>query len=117
MSLSGRLPTSVSSLSSRNRLPAFGPRLTTSNAVFGGNASMTEESAGASSPGSASSASAPVKIIDVVSPADETTSMIFTGAEALDAEPGDEAPADSSVIDALPPNTALLVVRRGPNAG
>ena len=49
--------------------------------------------------------------------AGETTSMIFTGAEALDAEPGDEAPADSSVIDALPPNTALLVVRRGPNAG
>src|SRR6266851_837116 len=36
--------------------------------------------------------------------AGETTSMIFTGAE-------------TSVIDALPPNTALLVVKRGPNAG
>src|SRR5215471_18160547 len=69
MSLSGLLPTSVSSLSSRNRLPAFGPRLTTSSAVFGGSASMTDESAGASSPGSASSASAPVNISDVVSPA------------------------------------------------
>jgi FHA domain/zinc-ribbon domain len=49
--------------------------------------------------------------------AGETTSMIFTGTEALEAEPGDEAPADASVIGALPPNTALLVVRRGPNAG
>ena len=49
--------------------------------------------------------------------AGETTSMIFTGAEATDAEPGDESAADTSVIDALPPNTALLVVKRGPNAG
>jgi FHA domain/zinc-ribbon domain len=47
----------------------------------------------------------------------ETTSMIFTGAETTEAEPGDESAADSSVIDALPPNTALLVVKRGPNAG
>jgi pSer/pThr/pTyr-binding forkhead associated (FHA) protein len=49
--------------------------------------------------------------------AGETTSMIFTGAEPPDAELADEASADSSVIDALPPNTALLVVKRGPNAG
>ena len=49
--------------------------------------------------------------------AGETTSMIFTGGEPPDAELGDEASADSSVIDALPPNTALLVVKRGPNAG
>ena len=69
MSLSGRLPTSVRSLSSRNLLPAFGPRLTTSSAVFGGSASMTELSAADSSPGSASVASPPVKIIEVVSPA------------------------------------------------
>ncbi len=34
-----------------------------------------------------------------------------------DAETGDESGADTSVIDALPPNTALLVVKRGPNAG
>ena len=38
-------------------------------------------------------------------------------AEAQEAEPGEESPADSAVVDALPPNTALLVVRRGPNAG
>ena len=49
--------------------------------------------------------------------AGETTSMIFTGAEATEAEPGDDSAADTSVIDALPPNTALLVVKRGPNAG
>jgi FHA domain/zinc-ribbon domain len=49
--------------------------------------------------------------------AGETTSMIFTGSEATDTEIGDESPADTSVIEALPPNTALLVVKRGPNAG
>jgi hypothetical protein len=49
--------------------------------------------------------------------AGETTSMIFTGAEVTEAEPGDDSAADTSVIDALPPNTALLVVKRGPNAG
>jgi pSer/pThr/pTyr-binding forkhead associated (FHA) protein len=49
--------------------------------------------------------------------AGETTSMIFTGTETAEAEPGDEAAADAAVVDALPPGTALLVVRRGPNAG
>jgi pSer/pThr/pTyr-binding forkhead associated (FHA) protein len=49
--------------------------------------------------------------------AGETTSMIFTGAETAEAEPGEESAADVAVIDALPPGTALLVVRRGPNAG
>jgi len=39
MSLSGWRPADVRSLSSRNRLPALGPRLTSSNAVPGGNAS------------------------------------------------------------------------------
>ena len=32
-------------------------------------------------------------------------------------EPGDELPPDQSGVEALPPNTALLVVKRGPNAG
>src|SRR5260221_9442128 len=50
-------------------------------------------------------------------PAGATATMIFTGAEMPDAETGDESGADTSVIDALPPNTALLVVKRGPNAG
>ena len=49
--------------------------------------------------------------------AGETTSMIFTGLETTEAEPSDESPADTAAVDMLPPNTALLVVRRGPNAG
>ena len=49
--------------------------------------------------------------------AGETTSMIFTGVEAPDVEPADQSAADAAAIDTLPPNTALLVVRRGPNEG
>ncbi len=49
--------------------------------------------------------------------ATETTSMIFTGAEPADLDTGDESVADADALDALPPGTALLVVRRGPNAG
>jgi hypothetical protein len=49
--------------------------------------------------------------------AGETTSMIFSGAEPADVEVADEADADAAAIDTLPPNTALLVVRRGPNEG
>jgi len=49
--------------------------------------------------------------------AGETTSMIFTGIETPEAEPGDESPAEAAAVDSLPPNTALLVVKRGPNAG
>jgi hypothetical protein len=47
----------------------------------------------------------------------ETTSMIFTGIEAGEAEAGEESPADGIALDALPPNAALLVVKRGPNTG
>jgi hypothetical protein len=49
--------------------------------------------------------------------AGETTSMIFAGVEATDADLSDEQAADASAVDSLPANTALLVVRRGPNAG
>jgi pSer/pThr/pTyr-binding forkhead associated (FHA) protein len=49
--------------------------------------------------------------------AGETTSMIFTGVESAEAEQTDQAAADAAFIDTLPPNTALLVVRRGPNEG
>jgi hypothetical protein len=47
----------------------------------------------------------------------ETTSMIFTGAEPVEQDAGDESVADADALDALLPGTALLVVRRGPNAG
>jgi pSer/pThr/pTyr-binding forkhead associated (FHA) protein len=47
----------------------------------------------------------------------ETTSIIAAaGGEQPDAEPGDDL-ADPATLAALPPGTALLVVRRGPNAG
>jgi hypothetical protein len=49
--------------------------------------------------------------------AGETTSMIFTGVEGSDGDFGEEQAADAAAVDTLPPNTALLVVRRGPNAG
>lgn len=49
--------------------------------------------------------------------AGETTSMIFTATDVAEAEVGDDQAADVDALDALPPNTALLVVRRGPNAG
>lgn len=49
--------------------------------------------------------------------AGETTSMIFSGVEPGDAEPTDQTAADAAAIDLLPPYTALLVVRRGPNEG
>jgi hypothetical protein len=47
----------------------------------------------------------------------ETTSTIsVSGLEALDAEP-DLDTSHEQVVEALPPGTALLVVKRGPNAG
>jgi hypothetical protein len=49
--------------------------------------------------------------------AGETTSMIFTGVESPEPEPTDQSVADAAALDTLPPNTALLVVRRGPNEG
>lgn len=47
----------------------------------------------------------------------ETTSMIFTGADLAEVEYGDEPPAEADQAGSLPAGTALLVVRRGPNAG
>jgi FHA domain/zinc-ribbon domain len=48
----------------------------------------------------------------------ETTSTIsLAGTELAEGEFGDESLADAATLDALPPGTALLVVKRGPNAG
>jgi hypothetical protein len=48
----------------------------------------------------------------------ETTSMISVGGgDVADTEFGDDSVADAATLDALPAGTALLVVRRGPNAG
>ena len=48
----------------------------------------------------------------------ETTSTIsLTGIEALDEHPDEETFAAEAAVEALPPDAALLVVKRGPNAG
>jgi FHA domain/zinc-ribbon domain len=49
----------------------------------------------------------------------ETTSTISLGGglDAVDNDLSDESAADAAAVEALPPGTALLVVRRGPNAG
>jgi hypothetical protein len=47
----------------------------------------------------------------------ETTSIISGGVEPAETEFGDDPLADPATLAALPPGTALLVVRRGPNAG
>jgi len=48
--------------------------------------------------------------------AGESTSTISLGTEPAEAEPDDPF-ADSGVVEALPVGSALLVVKRGPNAG
>src|SRR5580704_11612307 len=67
MSLSGWRPAVVRSLSSRNRLPAFGPRMTSSRALPGGSAPNDSESGNRSSASSPSSVR-PRDIVEVVSP-------------------------------------------------
>jgi len=48
--------------------------------------------------------------------ATETTSIISPVGELAE-DFGDDSLTDAATLDALPPGTALLVVRRGPNAG
>jgi pSer/pThr/pTyr-binding forkhead associated (FHA) protein len=52
-------------------------------------------------------------------PGESTSTISLGGPESapVDAEPADEFGADAAAVEALPPGTALLVVRRGPNAG
>jgi pSer/pThr/pTyr-binding forkhead associated (FHA) protein len=48
----------------------------------------------------------------------ETTSVISViGPDVVETEYPDDSVADAATLDALPSGTALLVVRRGPNAG
>jgi pSer/pThr/pTyr-binding forkhead associated (FHA) protein len=53
------------------------------------------------------------------SPGESTSTISIGGFEALETDQGaEEAPgADQVAVEALPPGTALLVVKRGPNAG
>jgi hypothetical protein len=50
-------------------------------------------------------------------PGDSTSTISLGAVEAGEADSGDELTADQAGVEALPPNTALLVVKRGPNAG
>ncbi|MCW2900652.1 MAG: domain containing protein [Streptosporangiaceae bacterium] len=51
-------------------------------------------------------------------PGESTSTISLSGLEAaLDGEQGEELAADQVAVEALPPGTALLVVKRGPNAG
>lgn len=50
-------------------------------------------------------------------PGEATSTISLSGIEALDVEQAEEVIADQAAIEALPPGTALLVVKRGPNAG
>jgi hypothetical protein len=50
-------------------------------------------------------------------PGDSTSTISLGAIESVEGETGDELATDQSAVEALPPNTALLVVKRGPNAG
>jgi hypothetical protein len=47
----------------------------------------------------------------------DTTSIISVGGDTGEPDYGDESGADAATLDSLPAGTALLVVKRGPNAG
>ncbi|HEY3733169.1 MAG TPA: FHA domain-containing protein [Streptosporangiaceae bacterium] len=51
-------------------------------------------------------------------PGESTSTISLRGGwEPAEPEPADEPAADAAMVEALPLGTALLVVRRGPNAG
>jgi hypothetical protein len=51
-------------------------------------------------------------------PGESTSTISLSGLEAaLEGEQGEELGPDQMAVEALPPGTALLVVKRGPNAG
>ncbi|WP_436788125.1 FHA domain-containing protein [Yinghuangia sp. YIM S10712] len=58
---------------------------------------------------------------DVERPSEQTSTISITGIEALDADQAAPrealSPEAQAAVEALPPGTALLVVRRGPNSG
>jgi pSer/pThr/pTyr-binding forkhead associated (FHA) protein len=49
--------------------------------------------------------------------AEVTSSITITGLEVMDAEAGLLSPGDQAAVDALPPDSALLIVQRGPQSG
>ncbi|MGQ0843896.1 MAG: FHA domain-containing protein [Sporichthyaceae bacterium] len=53
----------------------------------------------------------------VPSGAEVTSSITISGLELVDAEAGLLSPGDQAAVDALPPDSALLIVQRGPDSG
>jgi len=53
----------------------------------------------------------------VPEPGDSTSTISLGSIDVPEGEPGEELSPDQMAIEALPPDTALLVVKRGPNAG
>jgi pSer/pThr/pTyr-binding forkhead associated (FHA) protein len=49
--------------------------------------------------------------------AEITSSISISGLEVVDAEAGLLSPGDQAAVDALPPDSALLIVQRGPQSG
>jgi pSer/pThr/pTyr-binding forkhead associated (FHA) protein len=49
--------------------------------------------------------------------AEVTSSIAITGLELMESEAGLLSPADQAAVDALPPDSALLIVQRGPESG
>jgi pSer/pThr/pTyr-binding forkhead associated (FHA) protein len=52
-----------------------------------------------------------------ISGAEVTSSIQIAGLELVEAETGLLSPADQAAVDALPPDSALLIVQRGPESG
>jgi len=50
-------------------------------------------------------------------PGESTSTVSLGGWDSAEPELAEEAAPDAVAVEALPPGTALLVVRRGPNAG
>jgi len=50
-------------------------------------------------------------------PSDATSTISISGLEAMEPAAVDDDLADDAAVEALPPGSGLLVVRRGPNAG
>ncbi|MBT2212241.1 MULTISPECIES: FHA domain-containing protein [Actinomadura] len=62
--------------------------------------------------------SAPSPLPPRESPGESTSTISIGGFEALDTDQGEEPVGpEQMTVEALPPGTALLVVKRGPNAG
>ena len=59
----------------------------------------------------------PGEPIEPERPVETTSTISLTGIDPVEEHPDEEGFATEAAVDALPPDSALLVVKRGPNAG